>query len=120
MCFLLKMKRKTQCGRYGIAICGKWGERWGEIEREVVADLKVIEVTEHVCVEQVESIHSHRDKDVALKVFVAGLIHVIDTTTRVTRITVESGPTVVADTEILVFEHHHLGVIGVNQVAHST
>ena len=83
MCFLLKMKRKTQCRRYCITICGKWGERWGEIEREVVADLKVIEVTEHVCVEQVESIHRHRDKDVALEVFVAGLIHIIDTTSRV-------------------------------------
>ena len=77
-------------------------------------------MTEHVCVEQVESIHRYCDKDVALEILVAGLIHVIDAATRVAGIAVERGPTIVANTKIFVFEHHHLGVIGVYQVAHGT
>ena len=74
----------------------------------------------HIGVEQVEGINGRSDNDEKLEVLIAGLVEVVDAAARIASIVRKGGLSIVADAEVFVFEHHHLGVVGVDQIAYPT
>ena len=75
-------------------------------------------MTEDVGIQQVDTIYRQGYEHIALEVLVAALVQVVDAASRIVWILFQGGVAVVADAQIFVFKHLHLGIIGVYQIAH--
>ena len=87
---------------------------------DVVAHLKLEEVTKDVCVDKVEGIDADGDDNHQLIGLVIGVVQAVDVAGRVSFVATEVGGSVMVDTiEILVLEHLHALVVVVNEIAHT-
>ena len=99
---------------------GVGSEGGREVEREVVGDLEVVEMTKDVGIDEIEPVNRYSDKNEGLETFIVRLVKIIYAADRIVGVPLQLRVVAGTTAEVFILEGFHALVVGVGEIAYAT